>query len=200
MSRQLNTWVPYLKPYVFISLGVLSLRGRDFTSGRMLRSISRRMLYDMAMLEQAARTCLAEYHPLRYMPTMATASDGVSLTAAAAPPSEERTETILNADSSAASAGNKADIKGGKKSKNRHLARMMRSNLASEAAAVRMFGVQSRLGGQRPDLKFFKVRAESGPSTMRACRVPLTGIPDDSTPEFSWHCKDEGLLRNTEQR
>ncbi|CAL5222883.1 g5310 [Coccomyxa viridis] len=87
---------------------------------------------------------------------MATASDGTTLTATAAPPSEERTESILNADSSAASAGNKADIKGGKKSKNRHLARMMRSNLASEAAAVRMFGVQSRLGGHRPDLKFFK--------------------------------------------
>ena len=115
----------------------------------------------MAMLEQAARMCFAEYHPLRYMPTMATASDGVSLKATAASASEDSTDGILNADSSASGTGNNAEIKGGKKSKNRHLARMMRSNLASEAAAVRMFGVQSKLGGNRPDLAYFKVRPRS---------------------------------------
>ena len=122
--------------------------------------MSRQMLHDMAMLEQAARTCRAEYQPLRYMPTMATASDGVCLTVTAAPAPDDSMESILNSDSSASSTGNNADIKGGKKSRNRHLARMMRSNLASEAAAVRMFGVQSKLGGKRPDLEFFKVRAD----------------------------------------
>lgn len=109
------------------------------------------------MLEQAARVCLAEYQPLRYMPTMATESDGKSLTATAAPVPKTHPEDVLNADSKAAWTANQADIKGGKKSKNKHLARMMRSNLASEAAAVRMFGVQSKLGGKRPDLEFFKV-------------------------------------------
>lgn len=150
-------------------------KGRAVAVGRMLRSVSRQMLHDMAMLEQAARTCRAEYQPLRYMPTMATASDGVSLTATAAPAPDESLESILNSDSSASSTGNNADIKGGKKGRNRHLARMMRSNLASEAAAVRMFGVQSRLGGKRPDLEFFKVRDDFIflPTPKQPCYVAL---------------------------
>ncbi len=123
----------------------------------MLRSVSRRVLQNTAMLEQATRVCLSEYQPLRYLPTMATNSDNISLSVTAAHNPGGSTETVLNADSKAAWTGNQADIKGGKKVKNKHLARMMRSNLASEAAAVKMFGMQSRLGGKRPDLEFFKV-------------------------------------------
>ena len=93
------------------------------------------------------------------MPTMATVSDGTSLSVTGAPSASEGTEDILNADSKAAWTSNEADMKSGKKRRNKHLARMMRSNLASEAAAVRMFGVQSRLGGKRPDLEFFKARS-----------------------------------------
>lgn len=124
---------------------------------RMLRTVSRRLLQDTAMLEQAARVCFSEYQPLRYLPTMATNSDNKSLSVTATPSPGGSTETVLNADSKASWTGNQADIKGGKKVKNKHLARMMRSNLASEAAAVKMFGMQSRLGGKRPDLEFFKV-------------------------------------------
>lgn len=92
------------------------------------------------------------------MPTMATVSDGSSLSVTGAPSANAGTENIRNAGSKTAWNTDKADIKNGKKRRNKHLGRMMRSNLASEAAAVRMFGVQSRLGGKRPDLEFFKVR------------------------------------------
>ena len=125
----------------------------------MLRQLSRLLLHDKALLEQQCRVCLFQLEPLRYMPTMATVSDGTSLSVTGAPCASEGTENILNADSKAAWTSNEADMKSGKKRRNKHLARMMRSNLASEAAAVRMFGVQSRLGGKRPDLEFFKVRS-----------------------------------------
>ena len=125
----------------------------------MMRQLSRLLLHDKALLEQQCRVCLFQLESLRCMPTMATVSDGTSLSVTGAPSAGEGTEDILNADSKAAWTSSTADIKGGQKRGNKHLARMMRSNLASEAAAVRMFGVQSRLGGKRPDLEFFKVRS-----------------------------------------
>ena len=125
----------------------------------MLQQLSRQLLLDKALLQQQCRVCLFQFEPLRYMPTMATVSDGTSLSVTGAPSASKGTEDVLNADSKAAWTTDKADLKDGKKRRNKHLARMMRSNLASEAAAVRMFGVQSRLGGGRPDLEFFKVKS-----------------------------------------
>ena len=124
----------------------------------MFQALSKQMLHDRAMLEQAARVCHAEYQVLRYS-YLITESDGRSLTAVSATESSTDTQDVLNADSKASWTANRADIKGGKKQRNRHLARMMRANLASEAAAVRMFGVQSKWGGKRPDLEFFKVQS-----------------------------------------
>ena len=125
----------------------------------MLRHFSRQVLHDKALLDQQCRVCLFQLEPLRYMPTMATVSDGTSLSVTGAPSESKGTEDILNADSKAAWSTTKTAMENGKKRRNKHLARMMRSNLASEAAAVRMFRVQSRLGGKRPDLEFFKVRS-----------------------------------------
>ena len=149
----------------------------------MFQALSKQMLHDRAMLEQAARVCHAEYQVLRYS-YLITESDGRSLTAVSATESSTDTQDVLNADSKASWTANRADIKGGKKQRNRHLARMMRANLASEAAAVRMFGVQSKWGGKRPDLEFFKVQSNLPMDTLlSACssqrsRMPLrTGNP-----------------------
>ncbi len=125
----------------------------------MFQALSKQMLHDRAMLEQAARVCHAEHQVLRYS-YLITESDGRSLTAISVTESSTDTEEILNADSKASCTANSADIQVGKRQRNRHLARMMRANLASEAAAVRMFGVQSIWGGGiRPDLEFFKVQS-----------------------------------------
>ena len=124
----------------------------------MFQALSKQTLHDRAMLEQAARVCHAEYQVLRYSYLIAE-SDGRSLTAVSVTQSSTDTEDVLNADSKASWTAKGADIKIGKIQRNRHLARMLRANLASEAAAVRMFGVQSKWGGKRPDLEFFKVQS-----------------------------------------
>ena len=43
-----------------------------------------------------------------------------------------------------------------KSKRNRLFSEILRADLASEAAAVRMFAMQSKAGGQRPDLQYFQ--------------------------------------------
>lgn len=53
--------------------------------------------------------------------------------------------------------------------RNRLISEILRAGLASEAAAVRMFAVQSRAGGLRPDLQYFQ--ASSSSNLLLDCRI-----------------------------
>ena len=53
--------------------------------------------------------------------------------------------------------------------RNRLISEILRAGLASEAAAVRMFAVQSKAGGLRPDLQYFQ--ASSSSNLLLDCRI-----------------------------
>ncbi len=66
-------------------------------------------------------------------------------------------ESSKSTSSSTDSAYVKSSAYNGKSKQHKQFSKILRSNLASEAAAVNMFAAQSRLGIERPDLPYFQV-------------------------------------------
>ena len=66
-------------------------------------------------------------------------------------------DSTKSTSSSKGSAYVKSSAYNGKSKQHKQFSKILRANLASEAAAVKMFATQSRAGSQRPDLPYFQV-------------------------------------------